>query len=522
MSGKVISCAKCKEKIGKFLLWTPASWLVAVVSAAALAMLLIPLIRLAFYAVPWYDDYNFGKYVKNFLEQEYSLKSALAGALYCVKSEWYAWQGDYTANFLDAIVPAVWGEKYYFLGPLSIISILLVAVCALTGTLMRTVLKVTDRTSCVIVQSVVAAVAIVLLYSPREGFFWYNGGMCYVGAHSFLMLLIVAWIKLLTGKKVIPAIFLLIGTMTGAAVVAGSTYVTTLQGLLIGLSIVALGMLLRNRRFMLLFPSILVYIYGFYKSAIAPGNNVRKAVLEEMGIGMDAVPAIINSFIEAFRQMGKFTDMVTILMLILLLPFIWKMVHKSISFRYPGLLLLWSFCLYAAGFTPCLYSLGSIGPERALNVIKLTYQLLLFINEVYWAGWLRRKLDQAEKVTLFGWCWEKKESSATTKNPPVIFYLAVGVLIFGTGFINPDRERSYSSYGAYCSIHSGEAYNFYQEYHERMEKIVNGGDVVAVKPYHYRPWMLCMGELTEDMYSGPNRAIAKWYDKEAIVLETED
>lgn len=522
MSKKVISCAKCKEKIGKFLSWKPASWLVAAVSAAALAVLLIPLMRLAFYAVPWYDGYNFGKYVKNFLEQEYSLKSALEGAVYCVKSEWYAWQGAYTATFFSALMPAVWGEEYYFLGPLFIILILPVAVCALTGTLMRTVLKVTDRASCVIVQSGVAAVAVVLIHSAREGFFWYVGGMCYVGVHSFLMLLIVAWIKLLTGKKVISSIFLSIWTLAGAVVVAGSTYVTALQGLLVGLSIVALGMLLRNRRFLLLLPSILVYIYGFYKSASAPGNNVRKAVLEEMGMGMDAVSSIFNSFVEAFRQMGKFTDMVTIVILILLLPFIWKMINKSFSFRYPGLLLLWSICLYATGFTPCLYSLGYIGPERALNVIKLTYQILLFINEVYWVGWLRGKLEQAGRITLFGWCWEKKESSATAKNPPVIFYLAVGMLIFGIGFINPDRESCYSSYGAYYSVHLGEAYNFYQEYQERVETIKNGEDVVAVKPYRYKPWMLCIGELSEDMHSGPNRAIADWYDKEGVVLETED
>ena len=49
--------------------------------------------------------------------------------------------------------------------------------------------------------------------------------------------------------------------------------------------------------------------------------------------------------------------------------------------------------------------------------------------------------------------------------------------------------------------------------------IKNSGDDVTVKPYSYAPEMLCVGELTEDMYSGPNRAIAKWYGKNSVVLD---
>lgn len=510
---------KWKERIQKCLLWTPAPWLVAAVSVTAAAILLVPLIRLAFYAIPWYDDYNWGNYIKDFLEQEHSLSSALQGAAYCVRTEWYAWQGPYTANFFSAIMPAVWGEKYYFLGPLFIILFLPAAVWILAGTLMKNVLRTTDKASCTIVQSVAAAAAVVLLYSPREGFYWYIGGMCYVGLHSFLMLLVAGWIRLLTVERKISSIALLIWTLAGAALAAGSTYVTALQGLLIGLSIMTLGLLLRNKRFLLLLPSMVVYTYGFYISVSAPGNSVRKAQLEEMGIGMEALPAVSGSFIEAFRQTGEFTDMALIAMLILLLPVVWNMVRKiEFPFRYPGLLLLWSFCFYATGFTPCLYSLGSIGPERALNVTKLTYQVLLFINVVYWLGWFYRKLEQAQGFPLFGWRWEKR-GKLSANNPPLLFYLAVGMFVFGIVFINPDRIHSYSSCGAYYAIHSGEAYNFYQEYLERVEMIKNSGDDVAVKPYSYAPEMLCVGELTEDMYSGPNRAIAKWYGKNSVVLD---
>lgn len=508
-----------REKLRRVSLRRPDLRLVAVFSLLALIVLLIPLIRMTVYAVPWYDGYNFGRYVKNFLEEEYSLRSALRGAAVCVKSEYYAWQGSYTATFFSALMPAVWGEEFYFLGPLFIILILPVSVCVLMKTLMRDVLKA-DMASCVIVQSVAAAIAVVLIHSPQEGFYWYVGGSCYVGVHSFLMLLTAAWIKLLTGRRKASAAALLIGTMAGAALVAGSTYVTALQGILIGLSIAALGALLRNKRALLLIPSLLIYAYGFYMSASAWGNQVRKAVLAESGMGMDAVSAIAASFMEAFRHMAEFTDMMMLIMMIFLAPVIWNMVRKSsFQFRYPGMLLLWSFCLYAAGFTPCLYSLGYAGPERALNVMKLTYQMLLLLNEGYWLGWLYGKLRQAGEITLFGWQWEKKkEISASGKNAPVIFYMTIVLLALSVGIVEPDKEGSYSSYCAYHYVHTGEAYNFHQEYLKRVEAIKNGGDVVVVEPYHFKPWIIFMGELSEDADSGPNSAIAHFYDKQAVMV----
>lgn len=475
---------------------------------------------MAFYAVPWYDDYNFGKYVKNFLEQEYSLKSALEGAVFGAKSEWYAWQGTYAATFFNTLMPEVWGEGYYFLGPLFIILILPASVCVLTKTLVRDVLKA-DMASCVIVQSVAAAIAVVLIHSPQEGFYWYVGGICYVGAHSFLMLLTAAWIKLLVGKKKISSVILMACTMAGAALVAGFTYMTVLQGLLAGLSIVALGVSLRKRRVLLLLPSVLVYAYGFYKSVIAPGNHVREAALEKAGVvGLDAVSAVVNSFVEAFRHMAEFTDMMTLLMMILLLPIIWRMVKRiNFQFLYPGMLLLWSFCFYATGFTPGLYALNSAGPARTLNAIKLTYQVLLLVNEVYWTGWLYNKLRQTRGVSLLGWQWEKKgECSESGKNAPVIFYLTIGLLALGVSIIEPDKEHSYSSYAAYHYVHTGEANNYYQEYQERIEAIKSGGDVVAVKPYYYKPWPICIGDLSENADSGQNRAIARWYEKLAVML----
>ena len=508
-----------KNKLKKLLLWKPDIRFVAVFSVVICVLLLIPLLRMAFYAVPWYDDYNFGKFVKNFLDEDYDLLSALKGAVYCAKTQWWAWQGTYSASFFNSLMPAVWGEKYYFLGPVFLILILFFSVWILVGTFARDVLQGQGASS-IVLQSVMAAMVVVLLYSAPDGFYWYVGGICYVGMHSFLVLLIAIWMKLMTYRKWASTIILVPLSLIGALLAGGATYVTALQGLLVGISAVLAGALLRNKRTILLLPSILVYAFGFYKNVTAPGNNVRLSSLQSQGL--DAVSAVGRSFKEAFWHIGDFSGVITLVILILLAPIIWQMLQKSdFNFTYPGLLLAWSFCLYATGFTPSLYALGHPGLARTLNAVKITYQILLIANEVYWLGWLQRKLKKTNEFTLFGWQCRKVQGETKTCRSGIsfYFYLVMGILMVGIFILVPNQIVSFSSYGAYYYIHSGEAYNYHQEYLKRVEIIKNSEDIVMVEPYFYRPWILSVGELSDNYNSGANRAIALWYDKQAVICQ---
>ncbi|MCH5343126.1 MAG: hypothetical protein J1E64_03730 [Acetatifactor sp.] len=499
-----------KNKITKILTWVPDIRIVAIFSAAILVLLLIPLFRIVPYAVPWNDDYNYGSFVQVALSQEHSFASALQGAYSCARIQWYAWQGTFSSIFFMALVPLVWGEEYYFLGPLFLILLLLISVMVLVRGLARDVLGA-DRASCLILQSVVAAVVIVLLHSSQTGLFWYNSGIHYVGMHSFLMLTTAAWIRLFTGRDKTLSVFLVLWTMVGAVLSGGANFVTTLQGLLVVLFFAVLGILLRNKRTLLLVPSLAVYCFAFYKNVSAPGNHVRGDILSGSGLGMDAFPAIGNSFVEAFRYIGEFTGLITLAVMIVLIPVIWQMVGKlTFQFRRPGLILLGTFCLYATGFTPSLYSLGHAGLGRTLNAVKITYQILLFLNEVYWLGWMRQKLEQ------------KKHMLGLKQGAPALFYPAMGLLMLGIFAIEPNQAGTYSSYGAYYYVHTGEANEFHKEYLGRLETIANSGAEVVVRPYHFRPWLICAGDLSENKDAEENRAMASWYDKGSIICIEEE
>ncbi len=316
-----------------------------------------------------------------------------------------------------------------------------------------------------------------------------------------MLLLAASWIKLLRGAGRVSCVFLVLWSLLGAVLAGGANFVTTLQGLILGFSFVGLGIMLKNKRVFLLLPSLAVYAFCFYKTVSAPGNNVRKGVLS--GYGMGAAEAILRSFQEAVNKIPEFTGLITVAVMVLLFPLAWQMVKRlSFSFRFPGLLLLWSFCFYATGFTPSLYSLGHAGLGRTLNAVKITFQLLLFANEIYWLGWLQKKRKKTDKVSEKGAMWW--------------FYPVVGICMFCIFSVEPNQSAKYSSFAAYYYVHTGEAYNFHQEYLERIEKIQSGGPDVVVKPYAYKPWILQSAQLSSSPDAEENRAMASWYDKNSI------
>ena len=502
-----------KDKIGKIIFWRPDRRLAAFLALLALGLLLLPLLRIALYSAPWYDDYGYGGFVKGFLDQERTWKSALEGAIYGTKVQWYAWQGTFSSIFFMTLVPLVWGEEYYFLGPLFLICILTIAVWVFVKVLARDVLKA-DRASAVILASGVTAMVVVMIYHANQGFFWYNAGIHYVGMHAFLLLLIAAWIKLLVDRGRVKTVLLVLWTLLGAVLAGGSNYVTSLQGLLVGLGIVAAGAVLYKKRAWVLCPSMIAYLIAFYMNISAPGNEARGAIYRDCGMSMGAVPAVLGSFVEAFRHIGLFSWQMTLAVMLLLAPIIWRIVRRSnCRFRYPGIVLICSICLYATGFTSSLYVTGAVVLARVVNAVKITYQILVIINEIYWLGWVCRKWESRRA--------ERKETE--DKNVPLIFFLAVGVLMLGI-FLSAssvDREGHYSSWAAYHYVHTGEAYEFHRQYTERVAAIKEGGEIVQVDPYMFRPWILAVSDLSSDPGNEANAAMAGWYRKQAIICTLE-
>ena len=503
----------------KILTWKPGEKLLAIGFCLLLLAALIPLFRLTIYAVPYYDDYNFGRFARAAIEQEQSKWAAISGALDCSRTQWYAWQGTYSSIFFMTLMPAVWGEQYYFLGPVFILLLLLAGSMVFTHVILRKVFRM-EKWSSLAIQAVITIAEFMFIYSAQSGFYWYNGGIHYVGMHGFGLLFLSVAICLERAEGRTAKGLLFTASVLLAMITAGSNFVTALQGLLCLLTILLVSVVVKRRRTGLwLLPSTLVYIIGFGLNVAAPGNSVRAR--SYVGWGYGPLESIGRSFLEAVKHIPEYTGPVVLMVMLLLLPMIWQAVKSTdYRFRYPGIVLALSFCLYATGYTPSLYSLGHAGLSRTLNAVKITYLLLLFLNEIYWIGWLRQLLEKRAEQTTGQLTIQK----LTIRNGAAAwwFYVLIGVACLVIFRASSNQAGHYSSYGAYYYVHTGEAYNFHQEYLERVAILSGPEKDVQLPAYQFRPWFLCMGEISEDADNEANRSLAMWYHKDSVTLKEKD
>lgn len=259
----------------KILTWKPGEKLLAIGFCLLLLAALIPLFRLTIYAVPYYDDYNFGRFARAAMEQEQSKWAAIPGALECSRTQWYAWQGTYSSIFFMTLMPAIWGEQYYFLGPVFILLLLLAGSMVFTHVILRKVFGM-EKWISLAIQAVITTAQFMFIYSAQSGFYWYNGGIHYVGMHGFGLLFLAVSICLERAEGRTAKGLLFTASVLLAMITAGSNFVTALQGLLCLATILLVSVVLERRKCGLwLLPATAVYIIGFGLNVAAPGNSVR-------------------------------------------------------------------------------------------------------------------------------------------------------------------------------------------------------------------------------------------------------
>lgn len=341
--------------------------------------------------------------------------------------------------------------------------------------------------------------------SAIEGFFWYNSAVHYTAMHGLGMLFIAGLIKLVYVKGRVSALLLMLGSILGAAIIGGVNNVTALQVGLVILSILGFGVIFRKKRVLLIVPATVCYALAFGMNMGAPGNDKRMVFFADNM--MSPVETVWCSFQSAVTYFWDFTGWAVIAIIILMVPIVWHIVSNTqFEFRYPWLVLLWSFCLYATGFAPTLYVMRTTLLGRATNMAKVTFQILLFINLFYFIGAAYRYL-------------EKKQKLPTIKNTWT-FYIVMATVMVVIFVLEPNKGGVYSSYCAYYFVHTGEAHNYYQEYLERVEICESDETDVVVRPYVFKPWLLCLGDLSDNPEYEPNRFMANFYNKNSITCIT--
>lgn len=480
--------------------------LFAFLSVLAMLALLAPVVRIMMYCVPWYDDYAYGRFAKSFWELKHSFWDALQGAAYNVKTSYYVWQGYFSSGFLMTLMPTVWGADKYRYGLWFILLMFVLGIFCIVNVLLREVLKA-DRWDTLALQAIVAGTCVLLFRSPIEGLFWYNASMHYTAMHSFGMMLLAMLIKAIYTEKAWVKWTLIVLSVPFGFFVGGANYVTTLQMPLLVLSMLGFGLLFKKKEVCRAIPGTIGLLVAMVINVASPGNANRMNSFTELST--TPVEAILNSFKSAFTYFWDFTGWMTVAIILLIIPVVVRIVSNTkFEFKYPGLVLLWSFCLYATGFTPTLYTMGHTLLDRAINMAKYTFQMLLFLNVFYLTGWFCRFL--------------KKKGTEILVNNSLCYYGVVALLMLGIFAVEPDKGKTYTSYCAYYFVHTGEAYNYYHEYLDRVELCESDEMDVVVRPYMFKPSILCLGDLSSNPDYEPNAFMADFYGKNSIICISEE
>ena len=468
----------------------------------AFILCLAPLLYLSRYDVPCADDYIFGTSAHLALVHGGGLGEAVTAALRHTAFIYQTWQGSYAAVFLMCLQPAVFSESLYCLTPWLMTVAVFGGLFALCICLMNKIFGLPCHVGTTLA-GIIGTLYVLLMPYPSETLYWYNGSVYYTFFHGIAMLAVVLAIN--TARK--GGFFQITGLSMLAVFLAGGNLVTGLTLCLLALSGIILLLVKKKtaeaRR--LLIPCLLLLIC-FCINVFAPGNAVRAA--SEMTLKPDAVAAIWGSFRKALYFSFYWCRLPVLGGMLVLGLLFWAVLPDCpFRFRYPGLVSLWSYCLFSAMFCPTMYALGWEGPGRLQNILFCSYLLLLALNIFCWLGWLRQRSPVRQHE----------------KGPRLLPALGALLLCPVLLAVSAVLRGGITLASAFTALSSGQAAVYYQEAQERLVILKDPSIRVAkLKPYSDPPYLLFFDDLYDDPNAWQNRDMANYYEKDQVILVPRD
>ncbi len=492
------------QNLRKIFEYTISYKMLLILLLVVFCLLIFPLLYVGKWNVPCADDYSFGYRVHDAVMNNGSLKDILQGAAESVKDAYFSTQGSAAAVFLFALMPASFGEQYYAFVPYIMLTALTVGVCFFIHTLFS-IFSAEKHQHFIIALSLLIACT-QFLPSPVQAFYWYNGSLYYTFFFGISLILYGLIIRVArtpegkgsAGKQILICLL--------CVLIAFCNYITSLVTAILLISMLGLLILTKNKRWKNLILPILLFGAAFFVNISAPGLDHRQTLApEQVGI----VKAVRESFVLAITQISTWNRIPVLALYLLLCPLLWKTASGSAySFKYPWLVSLYSFCLFAAMDAPTLYGGIEATPGRVENIRYYAMLILFVINIFYWFGWLSKN-----SLKYIG----------KNKFRLSLGYLAGIVFIFLVGTINYPSYRI-TSYSALQSYKLGQIGMYKHIYNQRLEILENPEitDAVLREYPRKKPFILFFDDITEHPDDWRNQAMARYYHKNTVRLRTEE
>lgn len=439
---------------------------------------LIPIVFISVYSFPNADDFGFG----NLTHKAYlsgGILSMFKMAIYNVIDFYYNWQGTYSAIFLFSLQPGIFNEQYYFLSHLILISSFILANIYFLNVVLT---KISTKFKYIIIL-IILWIQIQFVYDAVSSFYWYNGSIYYTFFYSLELILIG---ELFKNKPKFLMVMIL------SLIIAGGNFVTSLNLMLIlGLFNLYHFYVKSKTRYYYLISLVLLSL-GMLISIKAPGNSVRALYYQDVSLG--ALDAIYFSFIRAFEfsyRLFNFSNLFSMLVILILL----KDTYHYFKFKYPLLVLVIFFGIYAAHFTAPLYAMGYANLwTRIINIIYFKSYYLLLLSLYYLVGYFKLYRFFNFKILKFS-----------------VLALIISLSI---------EFKNSLTYQSLISLINHSAYNYHLQWQDRLKLLkddkIKKVEFEKIKARNHPVFFMDGNDDGDDWIQ---KQMADYYDKEIVIIK---
>ena len=390
----------------------------------------IPLYIVGMYAHPSVDDYYYGTETVQVWNETHSVASVVRCSFDEMINTYNIWQGNFSAIFLMRLQPGIFGEQYYFIAPL----ILLSAYIGFSFFFFYTALKKIFKTDSYLAATVglcLTFVSMQLCATPSDSFYWYNGAIYYTFFYSLMLFLFALLIRMRTAKVTGTVVLTVISSVL-AFFIGGSNYAAALfMCIILALSAGAAIYFVMLRKNKVIRPyHVVTYIIvaiaamaGLFISMAAPGNVLRQ---QSVGGSTGIVKTFVYTFAFGGYSIAKVLNAPCLIFFICMIPVFYRIAKRSgFTYRYPLLVAVFTFGLYCSMGTPVFYAQGLRMPYRMMNIIFFAAYTLIAFNLIYFLGWISNKYETNRAYVIFDGKIKIQGKSADVAVDPVAkeFYL---------------------------------------------------------------------------------------------------
>ena len=481
--------------------------LINIVCVLVLAVILLPLFMIAKYDYPSADDWSFGKY----MYQAMLAGEGIAGVFHAIYQTLAqnVWEARFSILILSALQPAAFGEHFYRITPYLMIGSVILSQLLL----LRECIAGSSRENKWLVLPIGIPVAILqILYCPypEESFYWYNGSVNYTFVYSLSLVLMTLYLEIALRKigKAKRIVFTILACLL-AVLVGGNNFSTSVSTMCLLLCMQILFLIYRKDAFRRTWIVTLLETLSVLACVTSPLTATRLNGNFGGSTANSPIMAIMLSLERTFLNIISWTNLKILLLLLLLVPFLWKAVRKmEYSFRFPGLFTALSFGVYSSQATATIYVDGTMGGGRQGAILWYFYVLWMVANVLYWCGWIAKRALKAKK----------SEKADLLAQKSLLRYCTVtGALLAAVVLLG--NVESTTSYRAYRMWRNGWAQAYGAGWEERIAVLKDDSVKNPVfQPLNYVELLMYTDLQPENGYVWVNTACAEYYGKESVTV----